>query len=139
MLTDASQANKSGIKLEEDLESFLKKEGRTYKRQKSGTSQIDFIIPTKGNSCIFADCTNQTRGGSVEDKIIQKARKYWRKYDYKDVYIIRGKHKINKEVLLSLKEDEKAFGYTTHIMTFDEFKGFLLEQEPYSPLEKFFI
>mgnify|MGYP003348447175 CR=1 FL=1 len=47
-----------------------------YRRQKSGASQIDFIIQI-GDKVIYADCTNQNIGGSVEEKIPHKVWKYW--------------------------------------------------------------
>ena len=39
--------NMSGIKLEENLELFLKSNDFPYRKQKSGAPEIDFIIPIK--------------------------------------------------------------------------------------------
>ena len=127
--------NVSGHKLEENLELFLKSNDFSYERQKSGVSQIDFIIPIKGNKIIYADCTNQNIGGSVEEKIPHKVWKYWKKYNYKDVYIIRGNYTISKTVIEHLKDEEKNHGYKTHIVTFEEFCHFLQGKQTMGLLE----
>ena len=119
-LTDASAANKSGKSMEEQLELVLNTKDIPYRRQKSGASQIDFIIQI-GDKVIYADCTNQNIGGSVEEKIPHKVWKYWKKYNYNEVYIIRGNYTIRKTVMEHLLDDEKVRGYKTHIVTFEEF------------------
>jgi hypothetical protein len=119
-LTDASAANKSGKSMEEQLELVLNTKDIPYRRQKSGASQIDFIIQI-GDKVIYADCTNQNIGGSVEEKIPHKVWKYWKKYNYNEVYIIRGDYTIGKTVMEHLQDEEKTRGYKTHIVTFEEF------------------
>jgi len=130
--------NESGTKLEEDLESFLKSNEFPYKRQKSGAEAIDFIIPTKGNYSIFADCTNQNVSGSVYDKVPHKVWKYWDKYDYDEVYIIRGKELPPKKVKKHLKWFKEKTGVETHIISLEEFCDMLMGKKPDSPLEQFF-
>ena len=120
-LTDASIANKSGTILEEKLELFLKQNNVAYKRQRSGHNEIDFIIHLNEDKTIYADCTNQNVLGSVEEKIPHKVWKYFKKYNYKEVYIIKGKYNISKSVIEHLKEDEKLRGYITQIVSFEEF------------------
>mgnify|MGYP003627063044 FL=1 len=127
--------NMSGIKLEENLELFLKSNDFPYRKQKSGASEIDFIIPTKENKIIYADCTNQNTGGSVEEKIPHKVWKYWKKYNYKEVYIIRGDYTIGKTVIKHLKDEEKTRGYKTHILTLEEFCNFLQGKQTIGLLE----
>ena len=134
MKTDASLANKSGAQLEETLELLLKKNDISYKRQTSGKSQIDFII----NNSIYADCTNQNSSGTAEEKIPHKVWKYWKKYGYKDVYIIKGKWNVSSKVLEHLMDMEIAWGYTTHIVDIDEFMQVVMnEPKKESPLEQF--
>ena len=67
-LTDASKANESGCKLEEELKTFLNEKEISFIHQESGKHQIDFII---GNG-IHVDCTNQNVEGSVDEKIPHK-------------------------------------------------------------------
>ena len=133
-MTDASLANKSGTYLEETLEQLLKAQDIPYKRQSHGKSQIDFII----NDSIYADCTNQNSTGSVEEKIPHKVWKYWKMYGYKDVYIIKGKWNVSPKVLEHLEDASIAWGYTTHIVSIDEFMSVVMnEPKKASPLEQF--
>ena len=140
-LTDASEANKSGTKLEEEVEFFLKSNGFSYKKEKSGAPEIDFIIPLQGNRSIFADCTNQNKTGSVIDKIPHKVWKYWKKYEYDEVYIVRGSKLPTTTVIEHLNWFKSITGVDTHFVTLEEFCKILSNQETYStysPLEQFF-
>ena len=128
------EINESGFQGEELIENFLKKNGFAYNRNSKG---IDFEIFTKRKT-FFVDSKNQNSTGSVDEKLPQTARKYWRKYNYKDVYIVCGKHKIDKEVIITLKEDEVVYGYKTHIMEFQQFSDMMLDETPDSPLDEFF-
>mgnify|MGYP006129725963 FL=1 len=130
--------NESGAKLEEELEFFLKSNGFSYQRQKSGAEAIDFIIPTQGNYVIYADCTNQNVPGSVYEKVPHKVWKYWDNYDYDEVYIIRGKTLPGKKVRKHLNWFEETTGVKTHIVSLEEFCGMLTGKTPESPLEQFF-
>jgi hypothetical protein len=136
--TDASEANKSGFKLENELQRFLNKEEFTYTKEKSGSKMIDFQIETdKGR--VYVDCTNQNSGGSVMDKIVQKARKYYRMYRYAEIFIVRGRKPIHSEVLKTLKEDEQVYGYKTTILTLEEICNMLKGRKVRGDLEEFFI
>jgi len=137
--TDASRANKSGEDLENRLETFLIKENFPYKRQGGpGKKEVDFEI-MHDNSIIYADCTNQNTVGTAEEKIPHKCRKYFRLYKFSEIFIIRGKHKIHKEIIQTLNEDEKAFGYKTNILTFDEFTNYIKGNQSKGALEGFMI
>lgn len=132
-LTDASKANQSGIKLEKELKTFLREKNIPFKHQKNGKHQIDFII----GEDIHADCTNQNVTGSVDEKIPHKIWKYYKKYRYKDVYIIRGK-KIPSESVLSHCNEIAAYkGFKFHLMTLEEFCNFLENKDIRSSIEKF--
>ena len=127
--------NLSGTKLEENLELFLKHNNFAYKKQKSGAPEIDFIIPIEGNKTIYADCTNQNGPGSVYDKVPHKVWKYWKKYKYNEVYIVRGKELPTKSVKEHLKEYEEEGKFKTHILTLEEFCNFLQGKETKGLLE----
>ena len=129
--------NQSGTKLEDEVESFLKSNDFPFRKQKSGAPEIDFIIPTNTNRSIFADCTNQNSTGSVYDKVPHKVWKYWKKYEYDEVYIIRGTELPPKAVKKHLQWFEKVIGVKTHIMTFEEFCDMLMDKKPESLLEQF--
>ena len=137
--TDASRANKSGEDLESRLEKFLIKEDFPYKRQGGpGKKEVDFEIKYN-NKIIYADCTNQNEKGTTDEKIPHKCRKYFRLYKFDEIFIIRGKHKINKEIIQTLNEDEKAFGYKTNILTFDEFTNYIKGNQGKGVLDCFMI
>jgi len=127
--------NESGNKLEKNLEVFLKKNNFSYKRQKSGAPEIDFIIPIKENKTIYADCTNQNVAGSVYDKVPHKVWKYWDTYKYDEVYIIRGKEMPPKAVIKHLEHLIVTIGVKTHILNLEEFCNFLQGKETKGLLE----
>jgi len=127
--------NESGNKLEKNLEVFLKKNNFSYKRQKSGAPEIDFIIPIKENKTIYADCTNQNVAGSVYDKVPHKVWKYWDTYKYDEVYIIRGKQLPPKAVIKHLEHLITTIGVKTHILTLEEFCNFLQGKQTIGLLE----
>ena len=112
--------NESGQSLETKLRDYLIKNKISHKYQKSGQMEIDFIIEQPDGK-VYADCTNQNVGGSVEEKIPHKIRKYFRQYKFPKVFIIRGDIKISAEVLITCDEDAKNFGYEYVICSFDEF------------------
>ena len=136
--TDASEANKSGAKLEDDLARVLINEKFTFIKEKPGSKMIDFQIETD-NGRMYVDCTNQNSGGSVEDKLVQKARKYYRMYRYDEIFIVRGGKPIHSEVLKTLKEDEQVYGYKTTILTLEEICNMLKGRKVRGDLEEFFI
>ena len=132
-LTDASKANKSGIKLEKELKTFLCEKKIPFTHQKNGKHEIDFIIG-KG---IHADCTNQNVTGSVDEKIPHKIWKYHKKYGYRDVYIIRGKQIPSKLVLSHCNEIAAYGGFKFHLMTLEEFCNFLEGKDTRSGIDNF--
>lgn len=119
-LTDASKANKSGASMEKKLQSFLIQNCIPYKYQTNGKSEIDFIIGTDDN-LIYADCTNQNETGSVDEKLPHKIWKYYKKYKYDVVYIIRGTHIPNKSVISHCQEIGKINGFNFNLVVFEEF------------------
>ena len=137
-MSPGTKANKSGSKLEDKLQRFLNKIEFTYIKEKSGSKMIDFQIETE-DGLMYVDCTNQNSGGSVHDKIPQKARKYWRQYGYNKVFIVKGKKKIAKEILKTLKEDYQTYGYETIIYSFDEICNVLEGKKVRGDLDKFLI
>ena len=88
----------SGKRLELLVEKFCKQNSIGYTRAKSGAREIDFII-TKDEQIFYADCTNQNVGGSVEEKLPHKIWKYYKQYQYDEVYIITGSHKISHKII----------------------------------------
>ena len=128
-LTDASEKNRSGFVLEDMLERKLKELNIAYKRAKIGSHEIDYIIQTDDDT-FYVECKNQNGSGSVEEKIPHTVWKYWQKYDYKDVYIIRGKYNLSQKVI----EHCEYYPFTTHICTFDEFIALLTNQPLYKGL-----
>ena len=132
-LTDASKANQSGIKLEKELKTFLCEKKIPFTHQKNGKHEIDFIIG-KG---IYVDCTNQNVTGSVDEKIPHKIWKYFEKYRYKDVYIIRGKQIPNKSVLSHCNQIAAYKDFKFHLMTLEEFFIFLEGKDTRSGIDNF--
>ena len=132
-LTDASKANQSGIKLEKELKTFLCEKKIPFTYQRNGKHEIDFIIG-KG---IHADCTNQNVEGSVDEKIPHKIWKYFEKYKYKDVYIIRGKHMPKELVLLHCNKIAAYEGFKFHLMTLQEFCNFLEGKDTRNGIDNF--
>jgi hypothetical protein len=135
-LTDASKANKNGIKLEKQLKKFLIKNSFPYKHQKSGKNEIDFIIGNEDNK-IYADCTNQNVTGSVDEKIPHKIWKYYKKYNYSSVYIIRGSYEPSNSVLEHCEEIARKNNFKFNIVTLEEFCDIISNKTYKSALEKF--
>ena len=121
--------NESGSRLEEQLEKYLIKNNIPYRRAKSGKHEIDFIIGD-----YYADCTNQNTIGSVEEKIPHKVWKYHQKYNYTEVYIIRGDYVPSTSVI----EHLNTYSFKTHIVTLEEFTNMLSNVKINNPLEQFF-
>ena len=134
-LTDASNKNTSGKIGEKRIRDFLTENNFAFKE--GGNKGIDFQIDIKDGK-LYVDSKNQNDTGSVENGIVQTVMQYRRWYNFEEVYIVRGEKLLGKEVLISLKELEQAFGFKTHIVTFEEFKNFMNKQTQYSPLEQFF-
>lgn len=121
MLTDASTKNKSGIKLEDDLELFLRQHDISHTRAKPRQHAIDFIIRSSDKT-YYIECKNQNDKGSVDEKIPHAVWKYWKKYGYDEVYIVRGDYIPHKLVY----EHIETYPFKTHIMTLDEIQRILL-------------
>ena len=126
--------NESGILLEEECRKELLKRGIAFQHQTNGKFEIDFIIGD-----IYADCTNQNGSGSVEEKLPHKVWKYWDKYDFDEVYIIRGDHMIGDKVIKHLDWYEEQGIFTTHIVTLNEFLEMIDNTSlTQAPLDMFF-
>lgn len=128
-LTDASKKNSSGLELEDALENKLKSLDIAYHRAKTGSHEIDFIIRTE-NNLFYVECKNQNGSGTVEEKIPHTVWKYWKKYNYKDVYIIRGDYMPSAKII----EHCEYYPFTTHIMTLEEFIRLISNQPIYRGL-----
>ena len=126
-LTDASKKNESGKIGEKRIRNFLTENNFAFKE--GGRKGIDFQIETE-NGLLYVDSKNQDGPGSVDKIIVQTVLQYHRWYNYKDVYIVRGTKALSKEVLISLNSFEKAYNFKTHVMTFDEFTNFIMDETP---------
>ena len=126
-LTDASNKNKSGKIGEKRIRDFLTEKNFAFKE--GGHKGIDFQIETE-KGLLYVDSKNQNQGGAVDKIIVQTVLQYHRWYNYKDVYIVRGTQPLPKEVLISLNSFEKAYNFKTHVMTFDEFTNFMMDETP---------
>ena len=126
-LTDASNKNTSGKIGEKRIRDFLTENNFAFKE--GGHKGIDFQIKTE-NGLLYVDSKNQDSSGSVDKIIVQTVLQYHRWYNYKDVYIVRGAKALSKEVLISLNSFEKAYNFKTHVMTFDEFTNFIMDETP---------
>ena len=120
--------NISGQLLEDQVESYCRENNITYKRAKTGTHEIDFIIESSKGK-LFADCTNQNTVGSVEEKLPHKLWKYFKKYQYRNVYIIKGDHKISKSVLDHCYEMSRGYNFDLHFVNYEQFTNNLTAKE----------
>jgi len=118
--------NKSGLLGQTRLREFLIEENFPYREEKTGQSQIDFIINPDTNNKIYIDVTNQNTTGSVEEKIPHKVWKYHKKYGYKEVYILEGSHHVHK----SVKEHCNDYNFKVHFVKLNEMKS-ILENKSY--------
>jgi hypothetical protein len=126
-LTAASNKNKSGKIGEKRIRDFLTEKNFAFKE--GGHKGIDFQIETE-KGLLYVDSKNQNQVGAVDKIIVQTVLQYHRWYNYKDVYIVRGTQPLPKEVLISLNSFEKAYNFKTHVMTFDEFTNFMMDETP---------
>jgi hypothetical protein len=106
------------------LEQHLRQHDISHKRAKHGAFAIDFIIKTTDKT-YYVDCKNQNSEGSAEEKLPHTVWKYWNKYGYDEVYIIRGEHIPSKRIY----EHLEWYPFTTHIVTMDEFIA-VIEDKP---------
>ena len=120
--------NISGQLLEDKVEAYCRENNISYKRARSGEHAIDFIIESSRGK-IFADCTNQNSGGSVEEKLPHKLWKYFKKYQYRNVYIIKGDHKISKSVLDHCNEMARGYNFDLHFVNYEQFTNNLTAKE----------
>jgi hypothetical protein len=126
-LTDASNKNKSGKIGEKRIRDFLTEKNFAFKE--GGHKGIDFQIETE-KGLLYVDSKNQNQVGAVDKIIVQTVLQYHRWYNYKDVYIVRGTQPLPKEVLISLNSFVKTYNFKTHVMTFDEFTNFMMDETP---------
>ena len=120
--------NISGQNLEDRVEKFCVENNINYQRAKKGFFEIDFIIETDFGK-IYADCTNQMTGGSVEEKIPHKIWKYYKKYKYDNVYIIKGDHKISNHVLEHCKDLARVYSFDLYFISCEQFCDGLTTKE----------
>ena len=120
--------NISGQLLEDMVENYCVSNKISYKRAKPGAHEIDFIIESNKGK-IFADCTNQNSGGSVEEKLPHKLWKYFKKYQYRNVYIIKGDHKISPKVLEHCNEMARGYNFELHFVNYEQFTNKLVAKE----------
>ena len=120
--------NQSGQLLEDMVENYCVSNKISYKRAKPGAHEIDFIIDSS-NGKIFADCTNQMTGGSVEEKLPHKLWKYHNKYGYSNVCIIKGDHKISPTVLMHCNELARTKQFELTFKSYEEFCNTLNQKE----------
>tara|TARA_R100000152_G_C6727541_1_gene152636 strand:- start:473 stop:868 length:396 start_codon:yes stop_codon:yes gene_type:complete len=124
--------NKSGQLGQTRLREFLIEDNFSYREEKTGQHQIDFIVNPGTNKEIYIDVTNQNTDGSVDEKIPHKVWKYHNKYKYKDVYIVEGKYNVSKKV----KEHCKIYDFNVHFVKLEEMKS-ILKNKNYK-IERFF-
>ena len=125
--------NVSGMDLEDRLENYLIENSLSYTRAKSGKFEIDFKIETE-DGILYADCTNQNVGGSVEEKLPHKLWKYAELYHYNTVYIITGKHKISNHVRKHCEDVALMKKFNLHLLNYDQFTNYLKDTKSLNPL-----
>ena len=125
--------NISGMLLEDRLEEFLMGKNLSYTRAKVGKFEIDFQIETQDGT-VFADCTNQNVGGSVEEKLPHKLWKYAELYHYHTVFIVTGTHKISKHVTKHCNEVAEKKEFKLHLLDYDQFTNYLKDANSLNPL-----
>ena len=119
--------NISGQELEEKVQLHCVLNNLSYQRAKTGSFEIDFIIETdKGK--VYADCTNQNVGGSVMEKLPHKIWKYWKKFQFNEVVITRGKEKPNKVLNEHIQWLENVLNIKVYVLSFNESKEFILDK-----------
>ena len=120
--------NISGQELEDKVQLHCVLNNLSYQRAKTGSFEIDFIIETdKGK--VYADCTNQNVGGSVEEKLPHKIRKYYKKYKYDNVSIIQGEHKVSNHVLEHCKDLARVYNFDLKFVSCEQFFNTLIKSE----------
>ena len=120
--------NISGKKLEDTVEQYLVENHIAYQRAKAGAFEIDFIIDTDFGK-VYADCTNQNVVGSVEEKLPHKIWKYYKKYKYDNVYIIKGDQKISNHVLEHCNDLARVYNFDLQFVSCDQFCEGLSQRE----------
>ena len=120
--------NISGQELEDKVQLHCVLNNLSYQRAKTGSFEIDFIIETdKGK--VYADCTNQNVGGSVEEKLPHKIWKYYKKYKYDNVSIIQGDHKVSNHVLEHCKDLARVYKFDLKFVSCEQFCNSLNKNE----------
>lgn len=120
--------NISGALLEDQVEKYCIENNILYTRAKAGAFEIDFIIDTdKGK--VYADCTNQNSVGSVEEKLPHKIWKYYKKYNYNNVTIVKGNHKIANHVIEHCKDLARVYNFNLQFLDGEQFCNSLTKKE----------
>ena len=123
--------NISGQELEDKVQLHCVLNNLSYQRAKTGSFEIDFIIETdKGK--VYADCTNQNVGGSVEEKLPHKIWKYYKKYKYDNVSIIQGDHKVSNHVLEHCKDLARVYSFDLQFVSCEQFcNGLTIKEDSF--------
>ena len=114
--------------LEDRVENYCVENNISYQRAKSGAFEIDFIIDTDFGK-VYADCTNQNVVGSVEEKLPHKIWKYYQKYKYDNVYIIKGDQKISNHVLEHCRDLARVYSFDLYFISCEQFCEVLAPKE----------
>ncbi len=123
--------NISGQLLEDKVETYCRENNISYKRAKPGAHEIDFIIESSRGK-LFADCTNQNSVGSVEEKLPHKLWKYFKKYQYRNVNIIKSDHKISKTEHNNFYEMDRGYSFEIYWCNFEQVKmGITAKEESF--------
>ena len=122
--------NQSGAKAEEKLESCLLEHDFTYTKQSKpfqtadgslSSLKIDFIVYLADGERILIEISNQDASGTANEKLPHKFAKYVRAYGGEDIYLVRGKKPLPKEVKNSLDDFCRLYSmdYNKPIRYFD--------------------
>jgi hypothetical protein len=122
---DMNPINESGQRLEREMSLFLSKNNIPY--DSGGSTCIDFKIRTD-KGIVYLDCTNQNVGGSVMEKLPHKIWKYWKKFQFKEVVITRGREKPNKVLNEHIQWLENVLNIKVYVLSFNESKEFILDK-----------
>ena len=119
--------NESGLKLEDQLENYLKVNDLPYKRNTNG---IDFIV---GSGQYYIECKNQTQGGSVNEKLPHTIWKYHQRYGMQTMYIIQPYTDGMGAIMNHINWLESILDIKVHIVSYQDMCDVLSGSEVESP------
>ena len=129
--------NKSGQAGEKRLLDYLEENKFSYRQQVNAQKQIDFIINPNSKNPIYIDVTNQNGQGSVGDKVPHKVWKYYKKYRYKEVYILMGNYDLRTKMPSVIEHCDEVYKFKTHFVNFREMTNILEGKEKFTTIERF--